>query len=66
MKTDQALFLLELSSLLKKNNASLFYTNDRDGIHIESSGHELFVGHLDRGRAGDNLYHNVIQRGRYK
>lgn len=63
MKTDQALFLLELSSLLKKHKAEIFYTTDDDGIHIESNGEELFVGFLDGRNAGDNLYRNVIKKG---
>ncbi len=64
MKTDQALFLLELSSLLEKNKATIFYTNDDDGIHIESSGEELFIGWLFDDDAGKELYNNVIKRGK--
>jgi hypothetical protein len=64
MKTDQMLFLLELSSLLEKHKATIFYTNDDDGIHIETDGKEVFVGWLDSDKAEDNLYKNVIKRGR--
>ncbi len=64
MKTDQAIFLLELSSLLEKNKAAIFYTNDDDGIHIEANGEELFVGLLDGRNAGHNLYKNVILKGK--
>jgi hypothetical protein len=64
MTTDQALFLLELSSLLEKNKAAIFYTNDDDGIHIESNEEELFVGFLDGDDAGDELYKNVIKKGK--
>lgn len=63
MKTDQAIFLLELSSLLEKNKATIFYTNDDDGIHIASNGEELFVGFLSDD-AGKELYKNVIKKGR--
>jgi hypothetical protein len=64
MKTDQMLFLLELSSLLEKNKATIFYTNDDDGIHIESNGEEFFVGYLSDDDAGKELYNNVIKRGK--
>lgn len=64
MKTDQMLFLLELSSLLKKNKATIFYTNDDDGIHIEADGEEVFVGHLCGDDAGDVLYQGVIKNGK--
>lgn len=64
MKTDQMLFILELSSLLEKHKATIFYTNDDDGIHIESNGEEVFVGHLDCENAGKELYNNVIKRGK--
>lgn len=64
MKTDQKLFLLELSSLLKNNRATITYTNDDDGIHIESGGQELFVGFLFDDKAGDELYQAVIRDGR--
>jgi hypothetical protein len=58
------LFLLELSSLLKKNKATIFYTNDDDGIHIESRGEELFVGDLGGDDAGKVLYQGVIKSGK--
>ncbi len=64
MKTDQAIFLLELSTLLEKNKATIFYTNDDDGLHIESNGEELFVGFLSDDDAGRQLYKNVIKKGR--
>jgi hypothetical protein len=64
MKTDQMLFILELSSLLTKHKATIFYTNDDDGIHVESNGEEVFKGFLDGRNAGHNLYRDVIKRGR--
>ncbi len=64
MKTDQAIFLLELSSLLERHKATIFYTNEDDGIHIESNGEELFVGFLSENDAGKELYKNVIKKGR--
>ena len=63
MKTDQAMFLLELSSLLKKHNATIFYMIDDDGIHIASNGQEVFVGFLHDGKAVETLYQNVIKKG---
>ena len=64
MKTDQMIFLLELSSLLTKHKAGIFYTNDDDGIHIEADDKELYVGFLSSRNAGQNLYNNVIRKGR--
>ncbi len=66
MKTDQAIFLLDLASLLEKNKAAIFYTNDDDGIHIESDGDELFVGFLSADGTGKELYQNVIKKGKKK
>lgn len=64
MTADQSIFLLELSSLLEKNKATIYYTNDDDGIHIESNGEEIFVGYLSEADAGKELYNNVIKRGK--
>lgn len=61
MKTDQATFLLELSSLLKKNRATIEYTNDDDGLHISVAGEEVFVGFLFGESAGDELYNHVVK-----
>lgn len=63
MKADHAIFLLELSSLLEKNKATIEYTNDDDGIHISADGEEVFVGFLYDNSAGKNLYLNVIKKG---
>lgn len=64
MKTDQMLFLLELSSVLTKHKATIFYTNDDDGIHIETHGKEVFVGWLNGDHAGEALYQGVIKNGK--
>lgn len=64
MKTDQSIFLLELSSLLKKNKAGIFHTDGDGPIHIESAGHEIFVGYLFDDSAGEELYKNVIKKVR--
>jgi hypothetical protein len=58
------LFLLELSSVLTKYKATIFYTNDDDGIHIETHGEEVFKGFLDGQNAGENLYRDVIKNGK--
>jgi hypothetical protein len=63
MKTDQKVFLLELSSLMKKYRATMQYTNNDDGIHISVDGQEVFVGFLFDDDASENLYQNVIKRG---
>ena len=64
MTSDQSIFLLELSSLLKKNKATIFYTRDDDGVHIASNGEDLFVGFLSDDDAGQDLYKNVIREGK--
>ena len=64
LKTDQAIFLLELSSLLEKNKATMSYTTDDDGIHIEADGQEILVGFLSDEDEGKEIYRNVIKKGK--
>ena len=40
-------FLEKLANLCEQFDASFSYTTDDDGIHIELSGQEIFVGYLD-------------------
>jgi hypothetical protein len=63
MKTDHALFLLELSSLLEKHKVGIFHTDGDGPIHIEADGKEIFVGYLFDDTAGETLYENVIKKG---
>jgi hypothetical protein len=38
--------LTELALLIAKYKATIFYTTDDNGIHIEADGEEVFVGFL--------------------
>jgi len=62
MKTDHALFLLELSSLLKKNRATIDHKFGDHRLFIHSDDQELFAGAID----SNNLYKEVIRKGRTK
>lgn len=62
MKTDEMLFVLELSSVLTKYNATIEYTNDDDGLHISTFGKEVFVGFLSSKTAGQDLYKASIKK----
>lgn len=44
-------FLAKLAILLDEYDASLGYTTDDDGIHVQVQGTEVFVGHLTDGSA---------------
>ncbi|MCP4989376.1 MAG: hypothetical protein GY928_25955 [Colwellia sp.] len=57
MSTDQKLFLLKLSSLLKDNKATINCVFGDNRPHISSYGSEIFVGYLDD---RDALYQHVI------
>lgn len=39
-------FLEKLANLCEQYDAAFSYTTDDDGIHIELSGQEIFVGYL--------------------
>lgn len=40
-------FLIKLADLMDAHQASMDFTNNEDGIHIELAGQEVFVGWLD-------------------
>lgn len=53
--SDKAAFLRRLADLCEEFDASISYTNDDDGTHIEISGEQVFVGYLGSGNAPGEL-----------